>query len=77
MSVSKESKGTFDVKKSERRGRRWGTSLVAQWLRLCTSNAWGAGSIPGGGTKILHDTQRGIKKKEKEKRRGRKKQQME
>lgn len=24
-----------------------GTSLVIQWLRLCTSNVWGLGSIPG------------------------------
>ena len=29
-----------------------GTSLAVQWLRLCTSNALGAGSIPGQGTKI-------------------------
>ena len=30
------------------------TSLVVQWLRLCTSNAGDEGSIPGQGTKILH-----------------------
>ena len=30
-----------------------GTSLVVQWLRLCTSTAGGAGSTPGWGTKIL------------------------
>ena len=29
-----------------------GTSLGVQWLRLCTSNGKGAGSIPGRGTKI-------------------------
>ena len=29
-----------------------GTSLVVQWLRLCTSIARGTGSIPGRGTKI-------------------------
>ena len=29
-----------------------GTSLVVQWLRLCTSNAGGWGSIPAPGTKI-------------------------
>ena len=29
-----------------------GTSLVVQWLRLCASNAGGAGSIPGQGAKI-------------------------
>ena len=26
-------------------------SLVVQWLRLCTSNAGGPGSIPGQGTR--------------------------
>ena len=31
-----------------------GTSLAVQWLRLCASNAGGAGSIPGQGTKIPH-----------------------
>ena len=34
-----------------------GTSLAAQWLRLCTPNAGGKGSIPGGGTKIPHAVQ--------------------
>ena len=33
---------------------RLGTSLAVQWLRLCTSSAAGAGSIPGWGTKIPH-----------------------
>ena len=36
-------------------GRR--TSLVAQWLRLCASNAGGAISIPGHGTKTPSVTQ--------------------
>ena len=31
-----------------------GTSLVVQWLRLCASNAWGAGLIHGQGSKIPH-----------------------
>ena len=31
-----------------------GTSLVIQWLRLCTSTTGGMGSIPGRGIKILH-----------------------
>ena len=31
-----------------------GTSLAIQWLRLCTSTAGVAGSIPGRGTKIPH-----------------------
>ena len=34
--------------------RPWGTHLVVQWLRLCHSNAEGAGSIPGWGDKIIH-----------------------
>ena len=29
-----------------------GTTLVVQWLRLCASNAWGAGLIHGQGSKI-------------------------
>ena len=33
-----------------------GTSLVVQWLRLCTSNAGVVGLIPGPGTKIPHAT---------------------
>ena len=43
-----------------------GTPLVVQWLRLHTSNAEDAGSIPGQGTKIPHATQWGQKKKPKE-----------
>ena len=40
---------------------RWGecateTSLVVQWWKLHITNAEGAGSIPGGGTKISHAT---------------------
>ena len=31
-----------------------GTPLVVQWLRLCSSTAGGAGSVPAGGMKILH-----------------------
>ena len=43
-----------------------GTSLVVQWLRLCTSTAGSLGLIPGQGTKIPHAMQcqkRGKKKK--------------
>ena len=40
-----------------------GTSLVAQWLRLRASNAEGAGSIPGQGTRIPHAMRRSQKKK--------------
>ena len=31
-----------------------GTSLVVQWLRVCTFTARGRGLIPGRGTKIPH-----------------------
>ena len=34
-----------------------GTSLAVQWLRLCTPNAGGPGSIPRWGTKVLHATE--------------------
>ena len=34
--------------------RRFGISLVVQWLRLRVSTAGGVGSIPGQGTKIPH-----------------------
>ena len=33
-----------------------GISPVVQWLRFCTPNAEGMGSISGWGTKILHVT---------------------
>ena len=48
------------------RKQTYGTSLAVQQLRLCTSTAGGAGSIPGGGTKFLLAAQRDQKKKEKE-----------
>ena len=35
------------------------TSLTIQWLRLHTSNVVGAGSIPGRGVKMPHDSQQG------------------
>ena len=31
-----------------------GTSLMVQWLRLCTSSSGDAGLIPGQGTRIPH-----------------------
>ena len=37
----------------------------SSWLRLCTSNAGGVGSIPGRGTKIPHATQCGQNLKKK------------
>ena len=36
-----------------------GTSLAVQWLGLRASNAGGAGSIPGGATKIPQATWHG------------------
>ena len=45
-----------------------GTFLVAQWLRLCASNAGGTGLIPGQGNKIPHAMwciQKEIEKKKK------------
>ena len=47
----------WDSKETAWTGIKYGspqTSLGVQWLRLCTSNAGGAGSIPGWGTKIPH-----------------------
>ena len=41
--------------------QKW-TSLVVQWLGLCTSTAGGSGSILGHGTKIPHAMQHGQKK---------------
>ena len=47
-------------------GVGWGgTSLAVQWLRLYTSSAEGAGSIPGRGTKIPHAAWHGQKNKNK------------
>ena len=40
-----------------------GTSLAVWWLRLCTSNAGGMGSIPGWGTKIPYAVWHDQKKK--------------
>ena len=44
----------------------WGDLLAVQWLRLCTSNAGGVGSVPDQRTKIPHAVwcgQKSIKKK--------------
>ena len=38
-----------------------GTSLVVQWLTLCSSTAGGASSVPGWWTHILHDLWHGHK----------------
>ena len=42
-----------------------GTSLAVQGLRLHFPNTGSTGSIPGQGTKILHGSECGQKKKEK------------
>ena len=42
-----------------------GTSLEAQWLRLCTPSEEGTSIIPGWGTKVLHATRCSQKKKKK------------
>ena len=39
-----------------------GTSLVVQWLKLCSSTAGDLGSIPSRGTRILHTIRCGGKK---------------
>ena len=44
-----------------------GYSLVVLWLGLCNFVAGDMSSIPGWGTKILHATWHGQKRKEKEK----------
>ena len=49
-----------DIKKKE----VIGTSLAVQGLRLCASNAGGAGLIPGRGTKIPHAARHGQKQNE-------------
>ena len=36
------------------KGLPLGTSLVVQWLRLCSASAGGVGLVPGRGTKIPH-----------------------
>ena len=40
-----------------------GISMVVQWLRLHTSNAGAAGSVPGRGTKIPQGVEPDQKKK--------------
>ena len=42
-----------------KKGKGCGTSLVVQWLGLHPSTTRGMGSIPGWGTKILHDARHG------------------
>ena len=42
-----------------------GTCLEVQWLRFCSPDAGGTGSIPGWGAKIPHAAQLGQKKKKR------------
>ena len=51
------------------RKKERGTSLVVQWLRLCTYNAGCTGSVPDWGTKIPHASGHGQKKKRRRRRR--------
>ena len=48
------------------RNRNSGTALVIQWLRLCSSNAGGAGLILSQGTKIPHAEWWSQKKKKRQ-----------
>ena len=48
---------------------RDGTSLVVQWLRLCSSTSGGLSSIPSHGTKISHATWHDQKNKKNKKKR--------
>ena len=50
---------TVHARKEKKIKLKWGlkntgTSLAGQWLRYCTPNAGGMGSIPGQGIKILY-----------------------
>ena len=46
----------------QKTNQNFGTLVMVRWLRLCTSNAGGTGSIPGWGTRIPH----GSAKKQKQ-----------
>lgn len=46
--------------------RNKGTSLVAQWFRVCTCNAEGTGSDPGWRIKIAHAVWNSSEKEKKE-----------
>ena len=43
--------------RNTRKRNNGGTALVVQWVRLCTPNAGGLGSVPSGGTRShMHTT---------------------
>ena len=48
--------GEEKTREKQSRNNSAGTSLVAQWLRLCAPKGEGPGSIPGQGTKIPQAT---------------------
>ena len=58
-------KGYFGSRNPQLKKMTAWTSLVVQWLRLCTSTAGDLRSIPGQGTKIPHTLQHGQKKKKR------------
>ena len=58
---------TVHARKEKKDQTQMGTSLAGQWLRYCTPNAGGMGSIPGQGTTILYAAGTAQKKKKKEK----------
>ena len=63
----KEAEGKRSKNQSQKKKRKWGTSLVVQWLRLHASTAGGMGSISALGelrSCMLHG---GAKKKKKKK----------
>ena len=51
--------------KKKEGGEHKGNSLTVQCLGVHVFTAWGLGSIPGWGTKILHDTQSSQNEKQK------------
>ena len=54
---------TLVYKKRVHENTAWGSSLVAQWLGVCSFIAEGTDSIPGLGTKIPQALQHSKKKK--------------
>ena len=55
------------MNKAEKKKNLWGTSLVVQWLGLCSPNAGSLGLIPGWGTRSHMPQLRLISVKKKKK----------
>ena len=51
LSTAPPEKSCSSLKKSTNQSINLGTFLVVQWLRLCSPNEGGPGSIPGLGTR--------------------------